>query len=118
MKRFVLVVLLCVAAPVGAQMGYPAIKTDVRSILAAPEDGQRVILRGKIVGRLGEEEYMFSDGTGHIPVEIEDKILWGQMITGGVRLEIEGEVDEHLFSDKVDIDVLRVMVLKGTAKAP
>ena len=117
MKRLVLAVLFSMAAPIAAQMGYPAVKTDVQSILAAPEDGQRVILRGKIVGRMGEETYMFSDGTGHIRVEIEDRILWGQLITGGARLEIEGEVDEHLFSDEVDIDVERVLVLKGTADA-
>lgn len=117
MKRLVLAVFLCAAAPVAAQMGYPAVKTDVQSILAAPDNGQRVILHGKIVGRMGKEEYLFSDGTGQIRVEIEDRILWGQVITGGARLEIEGEVDEHLFSDEVDIDVARVLVLKGAANA-
>ena len=115
MQRILFALLLGVTAPTIAQVGTPPLKTDVQSILAAPDDGQRVTLRGRIVGRLGNEEYMFTDGTGHIRVRIEGRLLSGQMLGKGTRIEIDGQVDEHLLDDAVDIDVERVLVLKGSA---
>jgi uncharacterized protein (TIGR00156 family) len=75
------------------------------------------LLRGEITGKIDDEEYMFTDGTGNIRLDIDDDLLWGQVLTQGTRVEIEGKVDKHLFGDAVDIDVERVLVLKGTAGA-
>ena len=117
MKRILLTLLLCVAVPVFAQYAITTVESDVRSILAAPDDGQRVLLRGEITGKIDDEEYMFTDGTGNIRLDIDDDLLWGQILTQGTRVEIEGKVDKHLFGDAVDINVERVFVLKGTAGA-
>lgn len=117
MKRILLTLLLCVAVPVFAQYAITTVESDVRSILAAPDDGQRVLLRGEITGKIDDEEYMFTDGTGNIRLDIDDDLLWGQILTQGTRVEIEGKVDKHLFGDAVDINVERVLVLKGTAGA-
>lgn len=116
MKRIFLVLLLLVGAPAFGQFAVP-VKTDVESILSAPDDGMRVILRGTIAGKLDKEQYMFTDGSGYIPIDVEDRILWGQVLVKGTRVEIEGKVDKHFFSDAIDIDVERVMVLKGSADA-
>ena len=117
MKPILFALLLGVTAPTIAQVGSPTLKTDVQSILAAPENGLRVTLRGKIVGRLGNEEYMFTDGTGHIRIRIEGRLLSGQILGKGTRILIDGQVDKHLLGDVVDIDVERVLVLKGSASA-
>jgi uncharacterized protein (TIGR00156 family) len=115
MKKSLAVLLMCVAVPALAQFGSPVAKTDVQSIIGAPDDGQRVLLRGTIVGNMGDEEYLFTDGTGNIRLVIEDRLLWGQMLSKEARVEIEGEVDEHLFINALDISVERVQVLKGSA---
>src|SRR5690606_10498292 len=83
MKKALAVLLMCVAVPALAQFGSPVAKTDVQSILGAPDDGQRVLLRGTIVGNPGDEEYLFSDGTGNIRLAIEDRLLWGQVLSKG-----------------------------------
>jgi uncharacterized protein (TIGR00156 family) len=116
MLKIIPLLLLFAAAPALAQFD-PAVKADVKSILAAPDDGQRVILRGTITGKVGEEQYMFTDGTGHIQLDVEDRLLWGQILSEGTRVEVEGKVNEHWFSDVIDIDVERVLVLKGKADA-
>jgi uncharacterized protein (TIGR00156 family) len=117
MKKILLTLLLLATVPVFAQYAIKTVESDVRSILAAPDDGQRVLLRGEITGKIDDEEYMFTDGTGNIRLDIDDDLLWGQVLTQGTRVEIEGKVDKHLFGDAVDIDVERVLVLKGTAGA-
>lgn len=117
MKKIILTLLLFVAVPVFAQYAIKTVETDVRSVLSAPDDGLRVLLRGEITGKIDDEEYMFTDGTGNIRLDIDDDLLWGQVLTQGTRVEIEGKVDKHLFGDTVDIDVERVLVLKGTAGA-
>jgi uncharacterized protein (TIGR00156 family) len=117
MKKTLLTLLLLAAVPVFAQYAIKMVESDVRSILAVPDDGQRVLLRGEITGKIDDEEYMFTDGTGNIRLDIDDDLLWGQVLTQGTRVEIEGRVDKHLFGDTVDIDVERVLVLKGTAGA-
>ena len=117
MKKALAVVLMCVALPALAQFGSTVTKPDVQSILSAPENGQRVLLRGTIVSNNGDESYLFTDGTGNIRLAIDDRLLWGQVLSKGTRVEIEGEVDEYWFSDGFDISVERVQVLKGSAKS-
>ncbi|MBX9904424.1 MAG: NirD/YgiW/YdeI family stress tolerance protein [Burkholderiales bacterium] len=118
MKKIIAVMLLLGAMPAFAQFGSPAEKASVKSILAAPNDGHRVVLRGTIVSDNGDESYLFTDGTGQISLAIENRLLWGQKLVKGTPVEIEGEVDEHWFSDVIDISVERVQVMKqGSAAA-
>jgi len=118
MKKIIAVMLLLVTIPAFAQFGSSAEKVSVQSILAAPNDGHRVLLRGTIVSNNGDESYLFTDGTGQISLAIENRLLWGQKLVKGTPVEIEGEVDERWFSDVVDISVERVQVMKqGSAAA-
>ncbi len=117
MKKALAVLLMCVALPALAQFGSTVTKPDVKSILSAPDNGQRVLLRGTIVSNNGDGSYVFTDGTGNIRLAINDDLLWGQVLSKGTRVEIEGEVDEYWFSDGFDISVERVQVLKGSAKS-
>lgn len=65
----------------------------VQEVLAAPRDDQDVVLRGRIVQHLRGDDYLFTDGTGEIEIEIDDD----DAPRGGVKLntevEIRGEVD-------------------------
>lgn len=118
MKKTIAAMLLLVTIPAFAQFGSSAEKASVQSILAAPNDGHRVLLRGTIVSNNGDESYLFTDGTGQISLAIENRLLWGQQLVKGTPVEIEGEVDERWFSDVVDISVERVQVMKqGSAAA-
>ncbi len=111
MKKILVAMLLFAALPAFAQYGSPTDKTNVQSIIAAPENGHRVILRGTIVSN-DDESYLFTDGTGQINIEIANRLLWGQILVKGTKIEIEGEVSERWFSDKFYISVERVQVLK------
>ncbi len=118
MKKIIAVMLLLGTIPAFAQFGSSAEKASVQSILTAPNNGHRVLLRGTIVSNNGDESYLFTDGTGQISLAIENRLLWGQKLVKGTPVEIEGEVDERWFSDVVDISVERVQVMKqGSAAA-
>lgn len=82
----------------------------VAAINAAPQDDQRVTLEGVLVRKLDKEDYLFSDGTGEIKVEIDDKRFPTGEVNDKTRLRIEGEVD--VSRDKpTKIDAKRVTVL-------
>lgn len=117
MRKILFAMLLFAALPAFAQYGSPTDKADVQSILAAPVDGHRVILHGTIVSNNDDESYLFTDGTGQINLEIANRLLWGQKLVKGTKIEIEGEVDERWFSDKFYISVERVQVLKKDSAA-
>jgi uncharacterized protein (TIGR00156 family) len=112
MKKIIFAILLCVAMPSYAQLDSTATTTNVQSVLANPENDQRVMLRGTIVSNDGDESYQFTDGTGQISLSIENRLLWGQNLVKGTPVEIEGEMEKRWFSDKFDFSVDRVQVLK------
>lgn len=66
-------------------------------------DDAPVTLRGFIVQSLGNEKYLFSDGTGTIRVEIDDKVWQGLQVTPKDKVEVQGEVDRDW--KKVEVEV-------------
>lgn len=87
----------------------PGAKT-VADILKNPIDDEDVILQGKIVRKLRKDKYMFSDGTGEIRVEIDQKHFRGQRVTENTVVEIIGEVEKD-FMETPEIDVDRVNIV-------
>ncbi len=63
-----------------------------------------VIIRGKIIQRMGDEKYLFEDQTGSITVEIDEDSWRGQTITPTDTVKLYGEVDRGIFSTEIDID--------------
>ena len=89
----------------------------VASILADPTDGVSITLRGQII-RQGddEEEYVFTDGTGEITLEIydEDFNFAPDMpieISGEIDLESEDETQHEAHAEAVEIDVYQWQVI-------
>lgn len=81
----------------------------VKEILADPNDDQEVTLRGKLLRKTGDEDYVFSDGTGEITVEIDDDDFPQVRIDENTLVEIHGEVDTSLRRPpEIDVDSLRV----------
>jgi uncharacterized protein (TIGR00156 family) len=84
---------------------------SVKDALTAPDDTY-VVLEGFILNRLRHEHYTFSDATGKIEIELDDKYLpAGQAIDNKTRVRIAGEVDRHLYRPN-DIDVKHIEIVQ------
>lgn len=103
------------ALPVSAQYVGPngsSQLTKVADILQNPKDDADVTVQGHLLRKVGDEEYVFSDGTGEIIVEIDDDDFpQGQPVDDKTRVELVGEVDTNKRRPP-EIDVDRVRVLK------
>lgn len=67
-------------------------------------DDTFVILRGNITKNIGDELYVFTDGTGTINIEIDDEDWNGQNIGPEDLVEIRGEIDKGWTSIEIDVD--------------
>ncbi len=74
------------------------------------KDDARVVLRGYIENRVGDEDYMFKDSTGSIKVEIDKKKWKGLTVTPEDMVEIRGEVDTHMVKP-TEIDVKSISLV-------
>ena len=72
-------------------------------------DDVPVIIKGKIIQRIDDEEYLFEDETGSITVEIDDDAWRGQTITPTDTVKLYGEIDHGIFSTEIDIDYVEKM---------
>ena len=84
--------------------------TTVQDIKADPKDEMKATLEGRILRKVADEEYLFSDDTGEIRVEIDDDDVPRQPVSETTRVRLEGEVDTHRYKE-VDFDVDRMTIL-------
>ncbi|MGO3743002.1 YgiW/YdeI family stress tolerance OB fold protein [Kerstersia sp.] len=106
------VVLAGAPAPAVAQYVGPGVAAapDVRTILAQPQDDQWVTLKGHLLRKVGKERYVFSDGTGEIQVEIDDKDFPRVTVDEKTWVEISGEVDTGLTRPpEIEVDAIRIV---------
>lgn len=72
---------------------------NLETILNNPKDGQRVTLKGHIVGKVGHDRYLFSDEKRSIYMNIDNEDLPEVPITEeGTILRITGEIRQGFFS--------------------
>lgn len=110
----VMMIATTVAAPAAAQFQGPGAEetaTSVQAILDNPVDDQKVQLRGQIVEKVGDEEYIFTDGEARIRIEVDDD-EFPQQITPDMTVEIYGEVEDDVRQDP-EIDVERITVVQS-----
>lgn len=69
-------------------------------------DDTFVILRGNIQKKIGDEIYVFSDGTGTINIEIDDEDWNGLTVGPDEVVEIQGEIDKGWSSVEIDVDTV------------
>ena len=110
-KKYVCVLVLTVIAffsLYAQQGGYRGPGLDVFTVEQAKKlrDDAPVKLQGKIERFIGDEKYIFTDATGSITIEIDDK-LWKDLIVDENDLvEIIGELEKDFM--RVEIDVSRI----------
>ena len=112
-KWFAFVFLATVALMIEASYTGPwsnVGSTTVSAILKHPQDDMQVVLKGSLVRKVKHETYMFSDGTGEILADIDDKDFPAQPVDAKTKVEIMGEVDVDRKSG-VEIDVKSLRIL-------
>ncbi len=67
-------------------------------------DDTPVVVQGNIVQRLGDEKYLFRDGTDSVIVEIEDEDWGGVDVRATDTVRLYGEVDSGLFKTEIEVD--------------
>jgi uncharacterized protein (TIGR00156 family) len=108
------IVLLFGVSAAGAQSVMPI--TEVAGVVAAKDD-QSVTLRGQIVKQETRTQYLFSDGTGNILVEIKDDLIKGNHLPVGTEVEIEGRVETRfLNTPKIEARSVIVLASNGLPK--
>jgi len=85
--------------------------TTVAQVLKNAADDQMVTLRGKLTKKLRKEHYEFTDNTGTIRVEIDDRHFYNTKITDKTVVEIYGEMEKE-FMKSPEIDVKRLTVIQ------
>ncbi len=72
-------------------------------------DDVNVVVQGKILQRMGDEKYLFEDGTGSITVEIDKEDWRGQTVTPADTVKLYGEVDRGFLKTEIDVDYVEKM---------
>ncbi|TBU96549.1 YgiW/YdeI family stress tolerance OB fold protein [Stutzerimonas kirkiae] len=72
-------------------------------------DESAVVLQGRIVKRVKDEKYDFTDATGTIRVEIDDEDWPAVAINENTVVRLSGEVDRDLFGREIDVDRIEVI---------
>ncbi|GMO60559.1 MAG: OB fold stress tolerance protein YgiW [Rickettsiales bacterium] len=103
-----LAIMLILIMPVFAGYKGPTDANNTNDVISVEqakhlEDDSRVVLRGKIDKHLEGKKYVFSDETGNINVDIDDKLWHGFSVDHTESVEIHGEVDKD--SEKIEIEV-------------
>lgn len=90
----------------GGYTGGGATAATVAAALKMPDDAW-VSLTGKIDRQIGDEKYLFSDGTGTIVVEIDDEDWRGLSVDPNDVVVIQGEVDRELTRREIDVQHIK-----------
>ena len=103
--------MLAVSSTASAQYIGPTrvAPTTVNKVLKSPVDDQYVLLSGKISSQISKDKYVFTDKTGSITVEIDDKVFAGRKVTADTPVEIWGKVDKDMLQEpKIEVKRLGI----------
>ncbi|MGX6567235.1 YgiW/YdeI family stress tolerance OB fold protein [Cupriavidus necator] len=105
-------VLGLAAAGASAQYTGPSavLVMTVKALQADGKDDQQAVLRGKIISSVGDERYLFSDGTGQMKVKIKAKLWPAQKpVDAQTTVELVGEYDKELIGEShFDVKEIRL----------
>lgn len=105
------------SAPKQASPKNSAPITSAQAVASAKDD-QPVKLRGQIVSQKSRNEYVFSDDTGNVDVEIGARAFKGnnKQLKAGTQVEIVGEVDSRRKQQpKVEAKSVTVLASSGSS---
>lgn len=98
------------AAYQGPSTGVP--NSTVRDALGATWDDTKMCLEGNVVNKVAtsSEKYTFTDATGSIVVDIDDKIMATVNITPTNKVRICGEVDKEMGrANQFDVKSIQIL---------
>ena len=73
------------------------------------KDNSSVQLKGKIMQNLGDEKYLFTDGSDTIIVEIDEDDWKGQDVSAQDIIIITGEMDKDFFGTEIDVESIQLV---------
>ncbi len=93
----------------GFQGGSQGTNMTVKQALSARDDSM-VTLVGRITQQIGNDDYLFTDGTGAIKIEIKHRLWNGLTVTPDDKLRIYGKVDNDLMEpwDRTEVEVISI----------
>lgn len=83
---------------------------SVKRALSAP-DNSMVTLTGKIVQQIDDDEFLFSDGTGRIRVEIKHRVWNGLNVGPNDRVRIKGKLDNEPY-ERAEVEVYSIQKVR------
>lgn len=92
-----------------------AAPTPIKKALRMRDDSY-VTVRGRIIKRLTDDNFLFADETGQIVVDIDYEDWGGVTASPKDTLELTGEIDRDF--NKVKLDVKIVRKVSGPNQAP
>lgn len=75
------------------------------------KDDEIVVLQGVIEKAIGDEKYLFNDGTGTIIIEIDDDDFKGMTVNANEKVQITGEFDKGGWFKKDKVEVKNIKKL-------
>ena len=118
MKKFALATLLALStsaafagfngnnAQGGFQGGNQGQQLTVKQALSA-QDNSMITLVGQITQQIDNDDYIFTDGTDQIKVEIKNRVWNGLNVGPQDKIRIYGKLDNEPF-DRPEVEVLSV----------
>lgn len=103
---------LSTAPAMAAYTGTPAAAQVSVKDLANQKNDAWVTLQGKLVSQVSHDKYLFSDGSGEIQVEIDQKVWNGVNAGPNDTVKITGEYDREWGMDKNKVDVKSISLVK------
>jgi uncharacterized protein (TIGR00156 family) len=85
---------------------------SVTTVAAANDaaDDTPVVLQGFVTKKINnDDKYEFKDNTGTITVEIDDEDLPPTPFNDKTKVKLTGEVEKHLMSREVDVDIVEII---------
>lgn len=79
---------------------------SVTQALKTP-DNTMIALEGYILRQIGRDDYVFSDGTAEIKIEIDKHVWNGLTISPNDKIQIYGKLDNEIF-EKAEVEVIRL----------
>ncbi|WP_321798651.1 MULTISPECIES: NirD/YgiW/YdeI family stress tolerance protein [unclassified Burkholderia] len=117
MKKLIAAIALAsvcinVFAADGGTATAPSEPVTVKQFLASAIDDQAASLRGHVTKSLGDDKYLFTDGTGELVVKIKRK-LWpeGHSVAPERMVELSGKWDKEKSPDRSKLKVKQLRLL-------
>jgi uncharacterized protein (TIGR00156 family) len=112
-KLFVSLVVFMFA--VNAYAGYQGPVSDskislIKDLETKSYDDMVVLLEGYIIMKISRDDYIFSDGTGEIKVDIDERDFPIDVVTPQTKVRIHGKLDKNLVG--LELDAKRVEIIK------